>query len=67
MSVQRDMFDFYVGCMYCDLDSPETIEQAVEEGWQVWQAAANPAAGECEWTHLGYCPLCIADPEQETY
>ena len=63
---QLDLFAFWIACMECDIDSPETMEEAIELGWQSIGTDVDAHVSDFGWTHLGFCPECIADPEKDT-
>jgi hypothetical protein len=44
---------FTLACVSCDADSPETFEEAVQQGWTDIQ----PDDG-LGWNYLGICPAC---------
>jgi hypothetical protein len=44
-----------IACAYCDADSPESLAEALQEGWTRLQRDDGPG-----WNYLGVCPACQA-------
>ncbi|MCA9078013.1 MAG: hypothetical protein R3C02_26335 [Planctomycetaceae bacterium] len=51
---------FTISCIECDMDSPETYDQAVADGWTQIQFYPQ---GSSE-NYLGICPVCRAEEER---
>ncbi len=45
-----------IACAFCDVDSPDNLEQAVASGWTRLQIDDGYS-----WNYLGVCPDCIQD------
>ena len=44
---------FTLACAQCDVDSPESLEEALQQGW----TRIQPDDGE-GWNYLGLYPVC---------
>lgn len=44
---------FVLACAHCDADSPDTFEQAIQQGWI--EIERNDGFS---WNYLGICPSC---------
>jgi hypothetical protein len=49
---------FVLSCAFCDADSPDTYEEAIQQGWVDIQADDG-----FSWNYLGICPACRPDWE----
>lgn len=49
---------FTLACAQCDVESPETYEEALQQGWTRIQYDDGPG-----WNFLGICPDCRPDWE----
>ncbi len=59
------MTEIRLACMNCDredFDGTGTVQDALDAGWEaVDEADVSIAAyGGAWWTHLGWCPSCVA-------
>ncbi len=44
---------FVLSCAHCDADSPDTYEEAIQQGWVDIQRDDG-----LSWNFLGICPAC---------
>ena len=44
---------FVLACALCDVDSPDTFEEAIQQGWVDIQFDDGRS-----WNYLGICPTC---------
>ncbi len=59
-AIPRDV-PFSLSCVECDVDSPDTYEDAVDDGWT--QIVYYPQG--CSENFLGLCPVCRREEEQQ--
>jgi hypothetical protein len=52
---------FVISCAKCDVDSPDSYEQANALGWQDIQ----PDETGWSWNFLGMCPCCVAKEQEQ--